>query len=292
MKPPPFEYFAPDTVEEALALLAQYGDEAKPLAGGQSLVPVLNFRLARPAVLVDLNRIDLLAGIEAADGGLRIGAMTRQRRAERDELVRRHAPLIAEALPHVAHPQIRNRGTIGGSIAHADPAAELPALALALEATLRLRSAASDRTIAARDFFTGLFATALAADELLVEVDLPPLPARSGCAFEEVARRHGDYALLAVAAVVALDDAERCVEARLAYVGAGPGPLRSAAAETALTGRRIDDAAMRDAAEAAFVELDPGGDVHASADYRKALARVLTARALARAVERAAPPFS
>jgi carbon-monoxide dehydrogenase medium subunit len=286
VKPPPFEYFAPDSLEEALALLAQYGDDAKPLAGGQSLVPVLNFRLARPAVLVDLNRIDALAGIEADDAGLRIGAMTRQRSAERDALVRRHAPLIAEALPHVAHPQIRNRGTIGGSIAHADPAAELPALALALEATLRLRSAASERTVAARDFFTGLFATALASDELLVEVAVPPLPPRSGCAFEEVARRHGDYALLAVAALVALDDAGRCVDARLAYVGAGPGPLRAAAAEAALAGRRIDDAAVRDAADAAFREVDPGGDVHASAAYRKALARVLTTRAIRRAATR------
>jgi carbon-monoxide dehydrogenase medium subunit len=286
VKPPPFEYFAPDSLEEALALLAQYGDDAKPLAGGQSLVPVLNFRLARPAVLVDLNRIDALAGIEADEPGLRIGAMTRQRSAERDALVRRHAPLIAEALPHVAHPQIRNRGTIGGSIAHADPAAELPALALALEATLRLRSAASERTVAARDFFTGLFATALASDELLVEVAVPPLPPRSGCAFEEVARRHGDYALLAVAALVALDDAGRCVDARLAYVGAGPGPLRAAAAEAALAGRRIDDAAVRDAADAAFREVDPGGDVHASAAYRKALARVLTTRAIRRAATR------
>jgi carbon-monoxide dehydrogenase medium subunit len=286
VKPPPFEYFAPDSLEEALALLAQYGDDAKPLAGGQSLVPVLNFRLARPAVLVDLNRIDALAGIEADDAGLRIGAMTRQRSAERDALVRRHAPLIAEALPHVAHPQIRNRGTIGGSIAHADPAAELPALALALEATLRLRSAASERTVAARDFFTGLFATALASDELLVEVAVPPLPPRSGCAFEEVARRHGDYALLAVAALVALDDAGRCVDARLAYVGAGPGPLRAAGAEAALAGRRIDDAAVRDAADAAFREVDPGGDVHASAAYRKALARVLTTRAIRRAATR------
>jgi carbon-monoxide dehydrogenase medium subunit len=286
VKPPPFEYFAPDSLEEALALLAQYGDDAKPLAGGQSLVPVLNFRLARPAVLVDLNRIDALAGIEADDAGLRIGAMTRQRSAERDALVRRHAPLIAEALPHVAHPQIRNRGTIGGSIAHADPAAELPALALALEATLRLSSASSERVVAARDFFTGLFATALASDELLVAVAVPPLPPRSGCAFEEVARRHGDYALLAVAALVALDDAGRCVDARLAYVGAGPGPLRAAAAEAALAGRRIDDAAVRDAADAAFREVDPGGDVHASAAYRKALARVLTTRAIRRAATR------
>jgi CO/xanthine dehydrogenase FAD-binding subunit len=284
VKPPPFEYFAPDTVDEALSLLAAHGDEAKALAGGQSLIPVLNFRLARPAVLVDLNRIASLAGITANNGALRIGAMTRQRHAERNALVHECAPVLAQALPHVAHPQIRNRGTIGGSVAHADPAAELPAIALALDAKLRLRATSGERWLDARNFFTGLFSTALAADELLVEIEIPPLPAGAVCAFEEVARRHGDYALLAVAAVIVLDGDRICREARLAYINAGPGPQRAPAAEAILIGQRLDAEVLRACAEAALRDLRPGNDVHASADYRRQLARVLTVRAISKAL--------
>ncbi|MGH7553620.1 MAG: FAD binding domain-containing protein [Longimicrobiales bacterium] len=284
MKPAPFEYFAPETLEEALALLARYGDDAKPLAGGQCLIPVLNFRLARPAVLIDLNRIASLAGIQATRDGLRIGAMTRQREAERSALIAQAAPLLAEALPHVAHPQIRNRGTLGGSLAHADPAAELPAVALALDAMFRLRSARGERRLEARDFFTGLFATVLASDELLVEIDVPALPAGTAIAFEEIARRHGDYALLGVAAVVALDSAGVCRDARLAYVNAGPGPQRAPTAEAALVGRRPDARSIDECAQAALSDLRPSADVHASVEYRRQLARVLTMRALNRAL--------
>src|SRR5262245_47941340 len=177
MKPAPFEYFSPTNREEALSLLAEYTGEAKPLAGGQSLVPSMNFRLAQPSILVDLNGITDLFGIEAAsDGGLRIGAMTRQRSVERSPLVAERAPLIAEAMPHIAHPQIRNRGTFGGSLAHADPAAELPALAVALDARLRVQSSNGERVIPASEFFLGLFTTLLEPDELLVEVEIPPLP--------------------------------------------------------------------------------------------------------------------
>ncbi|MCI0434285.1 MAG: xanthine dehydrogenase family protein subunit M [Gemmatimonadetes bacterium] len=291
MKPAPFDYHAPDSVAEALGLLAQHGEDAKALAGGQSLVPVLNFRLARPAVLVDLNRIASLRGIEAMpDGGVRIGAMARQREAEQSEVVAVCAPLLTEALPHVAHVQIRNRGTIGGSLAHADPAAELPALALALEARLQLRRGDEERWLDASDFFTGLFSTALAPDELLVAVELPALPPRAGCAFEEVARRHGDYALMGIAAIVVLDANGVCTTARIACINAGPGPLRAATAERALLGQRITGEVVRAAADAVDRDIRPTADVHASVDYRRHLARVLTRRAVTRAAARAAGP--
>ena len=288
MKPPPFEYHAPDSVDEALALLAQHGDEAKVLAGGQSLIPVLNFRLARPSVIVDLNRIGVLAGIDAANGGLRIGAMTRQREAERSAAIAQRTPLLAEALGWVAHPQIRTRGTIGGSLAHADPAAELPAVMLALDARFRLRRGTAERVVAARDFFTGLFMTTLAVDELLVGIDIPEAEPRGGSAFLEVARRHGDFALVGIAVTLVLDDRGTCRDARLAYVNAGPGPYRSARAEAAVQGQRLTPGMLRAAADAAVAEARPASDVHASADYRRQLVRVLTERALARAFERAA----
>ncbi len=279
MKPPAFRYIAPDTVEEALAALTQHGDEAKVLAGGQSLVPVMNFRLARPSVLVDLNRIASLAGI-TVNGVIRIGAMTRQRAVERHPDIKQKAPLLAQALPHIAHPQIRNRGTIGGSLAHADPAAELPAMMLALDARLRLRRGAQERWLGATEFYTGLFTTALALDELLVEIEIPALPPGTGTAFEEVARRHGDYALLAVGAVVTLDAGGICRHARIAYVNAGPGPLRSAGAEAVLAGQRPTPALIGAAADAAVADLRPPTDVHASADFRRHLGRVLTERVL------------
>lgn len=294
MKPPPFDYRSPASLDEALAFLEELGPEAKPLAGGQSLIPMLNFRLARPSVLVDLNGVAELDGIEAcADGGLRMGAMTRQREVERSPLVAERAPLLAETMPHVAHPQIRNRGTLGGSVAHADPAAELPAVLLALGARFRVRrhgDGGEGREVEAGDFFTGLFTTALEAEELLTEVCVPPLPPGSGWAFEEVARRHGDYALAGVAAVVRLDDGGACREARLAYVNAGPVPLAAPAAAALLAGEEPGPEALRAAAEAAARELDPPADVHAASEYRKHLARVLTVRALERAFRRAAAP--
>ena len=288
MKPPPFAYHAPESVDEALALLAQHGDEAKVLAGGQSLIPVLNFRLARPSVIVDLNRVAGLSGIDGSNGSLRVGAMTRQREAERSAAIAQRAPLLTEALGWVAHPQIRTRGTIGGSLAHADPAAELPAVMLALDARFRLRRGTAERTLTAQEFFTGLFTTALAVDELLVGIDVPAAMPRTGSAFIEVARRHGDFALVGVASVVALDERGACREARIAYVNAGPGPYRSARAEAAVNGQRPEPAVLRAAADAAVADARPASDVHASADYRRQLVRVLTARVLARAFERAA----
>jgi carbon-monoxide dehydrogenase medium subunit len=289
VKPAPFRYHAPETLEEALALLAEHGSDAKPLAGGQSLVPAMNFRLARPAVLVDLNRIPGLAAIEPVDGagGLHLGAMTRQRAAETSPLVAGRAPLLAEALPLVAHPQIRNRGTVGGSLAHADPAAELPAVAVTLGVRLRAASAAGERTIDASEFFTGLMATALEPEELLIGIEIPPQPPRSGWSFMELARRHGDYALIGVAAGVTLDESGRCADSRIVLVSAGEVPVAAAGASAALAGAELGAEAARAAAEAAAAEADPPGDIHASADYRRQLIRVLVRRALETAFARA-----
>jgi len=288
MKPAPFAYHRPGSVDEALALLAQHGGDAKPLAGGQSLIPAMNFRLARPAVLVDLNRLTTLAGIRGGADSLRIGAMTRQRAVERDATVARDAPLLAEALPHIAHPQIRTRGTVGGSLAHADPAAELPAVMVALGATFDLHSPRGKRSVPAEAFYTGLFTTALTADELLAEIAIPPRTPRSGSAFLEVARRHGDYALAGVAAVLTLDDAGRCREARIALLSVGDGPVLAIKAAKAITGEKPTADAIHEAADAAASkDVDPPGDIHASAAYRRQLVGVLVRRALQRACERA-----
>lgn len=288
MKPAPFEYRRPETVEEVLALLARYGGEAKLLAGGQSLVPTMNFRLAQPAVLIDLNRVPGLDAIEETIDGLRLGAMARQRAVERSPVVARGAPLLHQALPWIAHPQIRNRGTVGGSLAHADPAAELPAVMLALEATVVARSPEGARRIGAAEFFPGLFATALEPGELLTEIIIPARPAGSGSAFEEVARRHGDFALVGVAAEVVLARDGTCGRVRVALLSVGDGPVLAVHAAQALEQRTPDAAAIAQAAAAAAAEdIDPPGDIHASAGYRRQLAAVLVRRALTRAVAKA-----
>lgn len=288
MKPAPFEYLAPDSLDAALEALGQSGGDAKLLAGGQSLIPVMNFRLAQPTMLVDLNRLRELDYVREEDGGLRIGAMTRQRTLERDPLIARLAPLLAETVPFIAHPQIRNRGTVGGSIAHADPAAELPAVAVALDARFRLRRPGGERWVDARDFFCGLFATVLEPDEMLVEVAFPPSPARTGWAFLEVARRHGDYAQVGVAARVTLDEAGKCREARLVYLSVGDGPVDARGAAGLLAGTDLGDEAIAAAADkASRDEMDPTGDIHASSDFKRHLARVVTGRALRRAFARA-----
>jgi carbon-monoxide dehydrogenase medium subunit len=288
MKPAPFEYHRPDSVEEALSLLAEHGYDAKLLAGGQSLVPAMNFRMAVPAVLIDLNRIVGLDGIAEMDGGLRIGAMVRQRAAERDPLIAARAALISETLPYVAHAQIRNRGTMGGSIAHADPAAEVPAVMLALDARFRLRGPNGERLVTAGEFFTGLFGTALEPDEMLTEIEVPAAAPRTGWAFDEVSRRHGDYALAGIAATVTVDEAGRCTAARVALLSVGEGPVLAAGAAAALVGQAPDEAAIRAAAEAASQrDVDPPGDIHASPEYRRQLVKVLVQRVLPRAFERA-----
>ena len=293
MKPPPFAYVAAESVAEALEALDEHGYDARPLAGGQSLVPMLNFRLARPRVLVDLNRIEELSRLQGPweDGmpdRLRVGAMARQAEVQRSPLAGETAPLLVDALSHVAHPAIRSRGTIGGSLAHADPAAELPAVALVLDARLRLRRSGAERVVSAADFFLAPFSTRLEPEELLVEIEVPLLPARAGWAFAEVARRSGDFALLGVAAVVELDESGRCRAARLAYVNAGPVPMVGAAAAATLVDEEPTKEVFLAAAEAAAAEdVDPPGDVHASAAYRRRLTRVLTRRVLESAFERA-----
>jgi carbon-monoxide dehydrogenase medium subunit len=284
LKPPPFTYHCPDTLEEALALLAEHGDEAKVLAGGQSLVPLLAFRLARPAVLVDINRIQGLSDVTTTDGVLAVGAMVREQAAERSAAIRDQVPLLAEALPLIGHPAIRTRGTIGGSISHADPAAELPAVALATDAQLVARSAArGERTIAASDFFRGYFTTVLEADEILTQVRFPVASAGTGVRFEEAARRQGDFAMVGVAASLHLVEGA-ITDARVVLIGVADTPLRSAEAEAALAGARPGGTVFDEAATAATRDLTPPTDLHGSAAYRRSVAATLVRRALEGAV--------
>lgn len=286
MKPATFEYVAATSVGEAVAALAESEGEAKVLAGGQSLVPMLNFRLLGPALLVDINRVPGLDRIEERDGGLALGAMTRHRALETSPLVRERFPVLAAAMTHVAHLAIRNRGTIGGSLAHADPAAELPMMALLLEAGIEVTGPGGARTIAARDFFLGALSTALGPDEIVTSVVLPALLPATGWGFEEVARRSGDFALAAVAATISLSGDE-VTEARVAVTGAGEKPLRIAAAEALLRDRGSGPETIAAAARAAREAVEPHGDLHASADYRRHLVGVLAARALEAAARRA-----
>ena len=288
MKPAAFDYHTPRTVDEALGLLAQYAGDAKPLAGGQSLVPTMNFRLAQPAALIDLNGIDELFYLKEGEHGLRCGAMTRQRTVEHSALAQRLSPLLHEAMPHIAHTQIRNRGTIGGSLAHADPAAELPALALALDARFSVRSITDARLIPARDFYTGLLATAMQPEEMLVDVEFPTLPPNSGWAFDEVARQHGNYALCGAAGVITLGECGMVKKAKLVFLSVGEGPVEAAQAANALIGEHTTPDAVDAAAEtAAMQEIDPVGDIHAGPTFRRHLARVLAKRVLTKAAARA-----
>jgi CO/xanthine dehydrogenase FAD-binding subunit len=283
MKPVAFELERPHALSDALAMLADSSREVKPLAGGQSLVPLLNFRLARPDVLVDLNRLGELQYVRREDGHLAIGAMTRQAVLERSDEVRRLTPLLTEVLPWVGHAAIRNRGTLGGSLAHADTAAELCVAALALDAEVVARSARGQRRIPLSTFFVGPFTTDLARDELLVEVRLPVLSEQTGWGFEEVARRRGDFAMAAVAAILSLDTTGCIADARLAYLSMAPTPLRAPAAEAWLRGQPPEPAVFAQAAELAVAELQPGDDLHASREYRLHVAKALTRRALERA---------
>jgi len=289
MKPPPFEYYAPTTVEEALVHLSEHGYDAKALAGGQSLIPTMNFRLAQPSVLVDLNNVSELFYIRPDEnGGLRLGAMTRHSQVERSSLVSERAPLIYEAMPKISTPQIRSRGTFGGSIAHADPSAELGAISIALGGRFRLRNQSGDRWVQANEFFIGMFTTLLEPDELLVEASFPNMPPRTGWALQEVARRPHDFALVGVAVVVTLDKKNLCQKARIVFLSVGDGPVEAHRAAETLTGQTLTPEIIHAAAEtAATADIDPGSDIHASAEYRRRLAGVLTRRALDVAFERA-----
>lgn len=284
MKPAPFDWYLASSTDQALELLAEHGADAKPLAGGQSLIPAMNFRLARPTVLVDLNGAAELAGIASgSDGALRIGALTRHSAIERSSVVAAHAPLLSDAMPWVAHAAIRTRGTVGGSIAHADPSAELPAVFAALGARYQVRSLGGSRWVTADAFSTGLFTTALEPGELLTAIEVPRMAPRTGWAFVEMARRHGDFALAGVAATLTLDAMGRCLSARVALFGVGDGPIVSVGAAAVLSGAMPGPGAFKEAAAAVESEVDPPSDIHATAAYRRSLIEVLTRRALARA---------
>ncbi len=286
MKPAAFLYAAPETVEETLGLLADHGADAKLLAGGQSLMPLLNMRLARPAVLIDLNRIRGLDYIWPNAGDVRIGAMTRQRTAERSPVVAARLPLMAEALRWVGHPQIRNRGTIGGSLVHADPSAELPAVAAALGATFVVAGREGTRLLSSNEFFVGYLTTAIEPTEVLTEVRFPAITPGAGSAFLEVARRHGDFALVGAAAVVHPAAGGRFRDIRLVFIGVGPGPVRIKEAEAALEDRKLDERLLTDVARLVSDRLEPDSDIQASAGYRKHVAGVLARRVLTAAAAR------
>jgi len=289
VKPPPFEWHAPTSLEEAIAIKARHGEEARFLAGGQSLVPAMNFRVAQPSVLVDLNRIDGLGAIDVgADRSLSIGAMARNAAIEHHDGAAKTHPILAEALHEVAHPQIRNRGTLGGNLSHADPASEMPAVMLALNARFRICGTRAEREIPAADFFLAPLSTALAPDEMLLEIRLPALPPRTGTAWLELARRRGDYAMMGVAAVITRDGNGICTAASLACCSAGPTPMQAPKAAELLVGTMLTEADIAQAAALLKQEIEPSGSVQASPAYQRHLAFVLAQRALATARDRAA----
>jgi CO/xanthine dehydrogenase FAD-binding subunit len=285
MKPPLFEYDDPATVDEALSLLAEHGDEAKVLAGGQSLVPLLNFRLARPERLIDINKLDPLAYVRADEGVLRIGTLTRHATLECSPDVVARVPLLSEAVSLVGHVQIRNRGTVGGAVAHADSAAELPVAFAALEARYHVRSRDRERVIASDEMFVTHMTTTLEVEELLTEIEVPVPPPHTGAAFVEFARRHGDFALGGAAVLLTLDDGV-CTRARIGLLAAAPTPIRARAAEEWLLGAAIDARAAGEAARRAVADIHPTGDIHGGTDYRRALVETLVQRAILRAAER------
>jgi len=286
MKLPAFEYARPRTIAEAVALLSQHNGDAKPLAGGQSLLPVMAFRLASPSVLVDLGELSDLAQIEIGVRGVRLGARVRWRDIEDHASLARAHPLLVAAIDHVAHYQIRNRGTVGGSLAHADPAAELPGIAVTCDGMIHVTGAKALRQIAAADFFLGPLTTALASDELIVALELPPWPMNRCWGFEELARRRGDFALAGVAVYFDRDSSGRACNTHIGVIGAGPHPQRIPAAEAAFNGHRVDEQAIVRAAQAAAAGVEPFDDIHASAQYRRALVQALTERALTTAQAR------
>lgn len=287
MKPPIFTYQKPADLKECLAILSQVEGEVRVLAGGQSLMPMLNFRLAKPWVLVDINALTALDFIEQDDGQLKIGALTRHHSLLENKLVKQFAPLIAGAAEFIGHPAIRNRGTIGGSVSHADPSAELPVVLTALKAEIVLQSRDGKRVLKTQDYFRGPLVTARKPHELLTEIIVPVKDERSGWGFHEVARRHGDFALVAAAACLTMDSKRRVKDVALALGGIADRPLRSEVCEAALKGKEATAEVLRQACLHVSTGIDANADIHASADYRRHLARVLAFRALSDAVRRA-----
>jgi len=289
MKPAKFEYFDPRSIQEVVALMEKYGEEASILAGGQSLVPLMNMRLARPSYIIDMGKIPELSYIkQKEDGGLAIGAMTTHREIEKSELIRATHPILSQAASLIGHPQVRNRGTIGGSLCHADPAAEFPTTILALEGELKALGPNGERTIKAMDFFLGYLTTSLQRQEILTEISIPPWPSGTGWAFLELSRRSGDMAIVGIALLIVLTEAGICERVNIALAGVGPTPIKAWKAEEELRGKTIDDASIEKAAQKASEEVEPASDVHASSEYRKEMVRVFTKRALTEALARIA----
>jgi carbon-monoxide dehydrogenase medium subunit len=287
MKPASFEYFAPATLDETLELLHEHGDEAKILAGGQSLMPLMNLRLARPKIVVDINRLSGLDGIAlTGEGGLAVGALTRHRAVEKSALVREQNPLLASAMPLIGHFQIRNRGTMGGSLVHADPAAELPALAVLLGCEFSLARKGGVRIVPAADFFLGYTATVIQPEELLTEIRFPSWRPRAIWAIDEIARRKGDFALVGVALSAELDASANIQDVAIVVFGVGGKPQRIKSADSILKGQRVDQRVLRELGQAVAKELEPDSDIHASAEYRKEVGGVLARRALESALAR------
>ena len=288
MKPAAFDYKSPSSLDELLDIKAEHGDEAKPLAGGQSLIPAMNFRIAQPTLLVDLNNVKDLDNIGQDKGELSIGAMVRQGEVETSKLVKKYSPLLYELMPNIAHSQIRNRGTIGGSLVHSDPAAELPVAAITLDARFKAKSKSAERWIEAKDFFDGMFTVSLSPEEILTEVVFPKFPNNTGWSFMEIARRQGDYAMAGVAALVTLDDKGECKESRLVYLNVGDGPVDAVKAASSLKGKTLTYKSIETAAMiASNDEISPFGSMHASVEFQQHLSSVLTKRALSKANERA-----
>ena len=287
MIPAPFDYHRPSSLDEAIGLLKQHGEQAKVLSGGMSLLPTLKLRLGSFAHLVDINRIPGLDGIKEEGGALRIGAMTRQAALERSELIRKKYPILADAVPLIADPLVRNRGTVGGNVANGDPANDQPAIMIALGATLVARGPKGERTIAANKFYTGLYETALARDEILTEIRIPVPPAKSGGAYQKLKRKTGDFAVAAVAVQLTLDARGAVASCGIALTNAGPTPLEAAEAAKFLVGKVPDAKTIAEAAKLAAAKCDPSADHRGSIEYKKDMARVLAARALQTAFERA-----
>jgi CO/xanthine dehydrogenase FAD-binding subunit len=286
MKPAAFDYVAADSLEAALAVLSGAGGDGKVLAGGQSLMPMLNFRLARPSILVDINRIAGLAYVEATDATVKVGALTRHFALETSPVIKEHLPIVTAAMQHVAHVAIRNRGTIGGSLSHADPAAELPMMALLLDARIGIQSLRGRRVADAGEFFVTSLMTSLEEDEIVTDVEFPKLVPGTGWAFEEVARRAGDFALAAVGVTIGVRDG-KCEHVRIGLMGVGETPLRADGAEALLRGQELSDTLLEDAAASIRSAIEPNTDLHASSDYRRHLAGVLAKKAVKDAWRRA-----
>ena len=287
MIPPSFDYYSPATVNEAIGLLKQHGAEAKILSGGMSLIPLMKLRLASPQCLIDINGIQGLGTIKEADGFLRIGALTRESELEKSELVRSKYPILIDTTAVIADPLVRNRATMGGNLAHGDPANDHPATMLALDAEVVATGSNGERKIPIGDFFTGLFSTALSSDEILTEIRIPIPPPRSGGAYFKLERKVGDFATAAAAAQLTLGKGDTCDRVGIGLTNVGPTPIKAKKAEAALTGKKIDGEAIKRAAVLASEECEPRGDLRGSVEYKRDLIRVLTGRALNRALERA-----